>query len=77
MPEGFRLYCPWEFEESRNERNKIKIINFGIHLHQFSTMGKKIIPPSDPERLARVMDEKARMMGVRVFQLSQQSHPQS
>lgn len=28
-------------------------------------MGKKIIPPQDPERLARVMDEKTRMFGVR------------
>lgn len=27
-------------------------------------MGKKIIPPDDPARLARVMDEKRRLIGV-------------
>ena len=27
-------------------------------------MGKKIIPPQDPERLAKIQDERARMIGV-------------
>lgn len=30
-------------------------------------MGKKIIPPQDQERLARIMNEKERMIGVRVI----------
>lgn len=30
-------------------------------------MGKRIIKPNDPERLARVMDERTRMIGVRLM----------
>ena len=29
-------------------------------------MGKPVIPNHDPVRLARILDEKTRMMGVRV-----------
>lgn len=44
---------------------------FSLFIHLFNilkpsrAMGKRIIPPQDPERLSRVMDERARMIGVR------------
>ena len=42
-----------------------KKLNINVHNHN-SAMGKRIIPPHDPERLAKVMDERCRMIGVRI-----------